>query len=220
MTRMDVISKLSKLPFYGWLHSLVQRYKIRGWEARGRPNPPPHLVKQRILRKLATDHDSEVFIETGTHLGDMVNAMRGDFRKIYSIELSEKYHAAAVHRFRRYNHVSILLGDSGVVLPDLINQVAAPTLFWLDGHHSGGNTALGDEVTPIFKELDAIFKLRQPWVVAIDDARLFGADSGYPSMEKLIAYVENKLANGRVRVDSDVIVIEGAGLSARSFPEA
>jgi len=40
-----------------------------------------------------------VLVETGTFKGDMIQAMRGDFRKLYSIEVADHFHKAAVERF-------------------------------------------------------------------------------------------------------------------------
>jgi hypothetical protein len=39
-------------------------------------------------------------------------------------------------------------------------------------------TALGDEVTPIYKELSAVLSCPVSYVIAIDDAWLFGLDAG------------------------------------------
>lgn len=69
------------------------------WERRGRPNPPPHLVKQSVIRRYAQQYGIRTFIETGTFHGDMVEAMRKHFDKMYSIELSQDLCARAKARF-------------------------------------------------------------------------------------------------------------------------
>ena len=43
----------------------------------------------------------------------------------------------------------ILQGDSTDVLPEVVEKMDEPTLFWLDGHYSGGITASGEQETPI-----------------------------------------------------------------------
>ena len=44
-------------PFYhpvrNWLRAMRHGRELRRWEARGRPVPPPHIVKQRTINKLA-----------------------------------------------------------------------------------------------------------------------------------------------------------------------
>ena len=37
------------------------------------------------------------------------------------------------------------------------NTTKTPAIFWLDGHYSAGITAMGEQATPIFKELTHIF---------------------------------------------------------------
>ena len=76
--------------------SLRQRRQAKAllkWQRSGRPAPPPHQVKQAILRKYASKFNTRVLVETGTFLGDMIEAMRDNFDKIFSIELSEEYYA-------------------------------------------------------------------------------------------------------------------------------
>ena len=53
-------------------------------------------------------------------------------------------------------HVTIFQGDSATVLPKLLATIQEPCLFWLDGHYSGGITALGKSITPILDELQTI----------------------------------------------------------------
>lgn len=43
---------------------------------------------------------NEVFIETGTYLGDMVWAMKDVFKQIYSIKLSDDLYKKAVKKFK------------------------------------------------------------------------------------------------------------------------
>lgn len=171
---------------------LKESRKVARWEAAGRPNPPPHRIKQQALRSYARRHGLEILVETGTFKGDMVAAMLGDFRRIYSIELAPHFHAAAAQRFRRHPHVEILAGDSGRVLAELVPKLDAPTLFWLDGHYSAGDTARGDEDTPVMAELGHILARPDlPCVILIDDARCFVGESEqhYPTLDEVREFV-------------------------------
>ena len=154
---------------------------------RGRPAPPPHVIKQKAIRFYARQFGLKIFIETGTYLGEMVEAMRPHFREIYSIELSEELCARAREKFRGDPRVHILQGDSGEVLPSILERVEEPCLLWLDGHFSGGVTALGTEAYPILKELHHLRRApRKDHVVLIDDARLFDGSPGVPSKKQII----------------------------------
>ena len=64
-----------------------QIVQIAKWEREGRQIPPPHIVKQRVLREYAKKYGLRILVETGTSTGDMVEAMKTDFDRIYSIEL-------------------------------------------------------------------------------------------------------------------------------------
>lgn len=191
-----------------WQTKQLQQRAYERWERAGRPNPPPHLVKQRVLRHYAQQYGLEILVETGTYRGDMIHAMRYDFKQLYSIELSPELYAAAGKRFRSNKQIQILQGDSGVVLERLIPKLDKATLFWLDGHYSAGATARGAKDTPIFEELDHVFSSSLPhYVVIVDDARLFGADPAYPSVKELKAFVESRIAGATIEIDTDSIRI-------------
>ena len=131
---------------------------IEQWEKEGKPVPPPHLVKQKAIEEHKKKFDLSILVETGTYLGDMVEAQRNNFKKIYSIELSEKLFRKTVNRFKPYPHIQLLLGDSGAKLNEIVPGLDQPALFWLDGHYSGGITALGSKECPVPEELQAIFE--------------------------------------------------------------
>src|SRR6266536_4483435 len=160
-----------------WLRARKRQRALEEWERQGRPVPPPHVVKQRVLRTYAERYHLKVFVETGTYRGDMVAAMKPLFEKIYSIELSEALFDEARRRFKSDPHIELIHGDSGRELGRVVQRIAQPALFWLDGHYSAGDTARGPKDTPVYEELEHI--LRAPdlgHVIVIDDARVFGSD--------------------------------------------
>ena len=177
------------------------------WQAVGKKSPPSHLVKQMQIRSLANKYRINVLVETGTYLGDMVFAMQDSFEKIYSIELSPFYYQKAKQRFRKYNHINILEGDSGQILSALVPELKQPSLFWLDGHYSGGKTAMGEKECPVFEELKSIFSSTLNHIIAIDDARLFIGQNDYPTIDELHAFV-NKITLGKdISIQNDAIII-------------
>jgi len=192
--------------------SLLRRFKdwkeVRRWESKGRPSPPPHAIKQRVLREFATRYGLEILVETGTFKGDMIEAMKKDFRQLYSIELAPHFHERAMQRFVSDHHVTILKGDSGKVLETLVPKLEAPTLFWLDGHYSKGDTARGDEDTPIMEELAHIFSRPElKSVILIDDARCFmgQTEQVYPALESVREFVAKHRPDYTFEVDTDSI---------------
>lgn len=175
------------------------------WERNGRPSPPPHIVKQKAIEEYGKKYGIDILVETGTYLGDMVEAKRNDFKKIYSIELSEKLFHKAVKRFKNYPHIKILQGDSGVVLNKLMLELDKPALFWLDGHYSGGITALGAKECPVPEELEIILQNSLSHIILIDDARLFDGTHDYPTIEEIKNIIASNDKNYALEIDTDII---------------
>ena len=209
---LAVKQPLLRLPFYfrlrKWNQVRKQPRELAKCERAGKPAPPPHVVKEGILREHARSCGIKTLVETGTCYGDMVEAMRPDFDRIYSIELSERLHEIAKQRFSGVASVTLIKGDSGLELGKLLETLPCPALFWLDGHYSAGETAQGFKDTPIFEELEHIFSAqREGDVILIDDARCFGTDSAYPDLEQLRTFVMSKRSGIRVDVENDIIRI-------------
>lgn len=182
--------------------------ELKLWESKGCPVPPPHLAKQRIIEKYARLACCQVLIETGTYLGDTIFSQKDNFKRIISIELSEKLYKAAKRRFKKYSGIEILFGNSGELLPGIMPEITTRALLWLDGHYSGGLTAKGETESPVFKELDAIFSNNAPkHVVLIDDARLFIGQRDYPTMNELESYVKSKDPDYKITTESDIIIL-------------
>jgi predicted O-methyltransferase YrrM len=195
-------------PLRNWLSKRWQLKELEKWDNKTRPVPPPHVIKQRVLSGYAEVYNLRILVETGTFFGDMVEAMKDLFDRIYSIELSQLYFQNAKKRFRSANHIEILQGDSGKVLGDIMKKIDRPALFWLDGHYSVGFTAKGDKETPIFEELHHILNAQDlGHVIIIDDARAFGMGGDYPSIEELQEFIFSRRKNVKITVRDDSIRI-------------
>ena len=184
------------------------------WRAAGRPVPAPPQIKRGIVRGYAVKHGLPVFVETGTWHGDTTAALAPVMTRLYSIELSEPLYLAAKERFKDDARVTLLHGDSGQILPQLVRELSEPCLFWLDGHFSGGDTVRGATETPIESELQTVLEraAQDPQgvgrsVILIDDARDFGRGD-YPPIAKLRATVKARFPNAEFSVETDIIRIE------------
>jgi hypothetical protein len=156
------------------------------WRRSDRLGPLPSRAKRRLLRQYAREFGLHILVETGSFFGDTVAALRREFDHIYSIELSPQLASRARQRFRTLPNVTIIQGDSGSVLADVIRDMHRPVLFWLDGHFSGGTTARGPLDTPVIAELEVV--LSQPalgHVVLIDDAAWLDAELGGNGLEQI-----------------------------------
>jgi hypothetical protein len=111
----------------------------------------------------------------------------------------------AKERFANDSKVHLFLGDSASVLKELLPNIAARPLFWLDAHYSGGITARGTIDTPIVQELEVILALCPDCVVLIDDARLFDGSNSYPTLAELTRRVEGRAPRLLIEVKDDII---------------
>lgn len=209
---------LKKTPFYlpirSWWYLLdFNRRRILEeinsttlqWEGEGRPIPPPRQVKSGVLLRYAYRYKVKVFIETGTAYGATTQSMSPYFQKIYSIELNPDFHKKNLEKFKFYRHINLLLGDSGEKLVEVLNCLSEPALFWLDAHYSGGDTARGDKDTPILDELKHIFNSPFNHIILIDDARCFGTDPAYPTIDELRTFICQHRRNYQLKVVDDII---------------
>jgi len=170
--------------------------------------------KRKILLHYADKYSLNIFVETGTFFGDTVDALKSNFKKTISIELSNDLAIKAQKRFLNDTNVIIYNGDSGKLLPGILDSIDEPCLFWLDGHYSSEfwmgtefiKTAKGDKNTPIFEELEAIFSHNiKNHIILIDDARCFNGLSDYPSIVQLKEKTLLLNSGYKLIVKSDII---------------
>ncbi len=184
------------------------KIKITLWNIKGKPLPAPHASKQLIIQHYQKKYKINIFIETGTFLGDMVWAQLPYFKYIYSIELSLELAKRAQEIFKKYNNIHIIQGDSSDHIAPIIKNNQQPCLFWLDGHYSGGITALGNKACPIFEELANIASSKiKNHVILIDDVRCFNGMNDYPKIEAIEMYIKENFTNHHFFVESDILVI-------------
>ncbi|MBN1898232.1 MAG: hypothetical protein JW827_05615 [Spirochaetes bacterium] len=165
-------------------------------------------MKQNIVKEYARKNTIRIFIETGTYLGNMINAVKRIFKTIHSIELDNHLALQAKKRFSRFSHITIWQGDSSKILPAILTGISEPCLFWLDAHYSGGVTARAEIDTPIKQELSHIFDHRiKDHVILIDDARYFIGKDSYPELDDLKKWVNQKCPDKEFYVKYDIIHI-------------
>ena len=185
----------------------LPRLVRQGWSA-----PLPPLLKRSFLKGIARDEQARVFVETGTYFGDTIWYLRDTFEQLHSIEVDPYLFAQASSRFRRMPSVVMHQGDSGSLLSGIVPSLSGKTMYWLDGHYSAGITGSGELHCPLLRELESIFVLTaSPFVIAIDDARCFGTDPAYPTIDFLRERVAAlSRSSVTISVENDVILIRQA----------
>ena len=181
--------------------------KFRRWQKSGGTCPMPKLGKQQVVIDYIKKFSPDVFIETGTYRGKMIYAVMPHISEIYSIELDQTHFRNADRRFAGYRNIHIIQGQSGRVLPEIIKDIDAKCLFWLDAHFSGGSTAKGDLRTPIMQEIECILRHKRAaeHIVLIDDARLFIGRNDYPTLQALKEFVLHLRPGWVFEVENDII---------------
>jgi hypothetical protein len=138
----------------------------------------------------------------------MIQAVKHDFQKIYSVELNEDLFQKALIRFQDDHNITLLQGDSGKVVQEILEQISQPCLFWLDAHYSGANTSRGKKLSPILDEIIAI--LNHPvknHIILIDDAREFKGTNGYPDIQEFTKNVTQLRYDLKISIELDIIRI-------------
>jgi hypothetical protein len=164
-------------------------------------------------------HRNQIFVETGSYLGDGIQqALEAGFSEIISIELSDKYYEHTKKRFEFTPNVEMVKGDSFKVLPKLLTQINKRITFWLDGHYSCDDTALGEHWSPLIQELDVIKSHEiKNHTIMIDDMRCwelpnkvhgFFKEDIYRKLREINPEYKFELLNGHSEDDILVAYIE------------
>ena len=115
-------------------------------------------LTKNIFNKYKCNYNT--FIETGTYKGGSVElALQCNFDKIYTIDISTQHKIECQYKFQKEiesDQVELLFGDSTDILPNIINKLNNPCLFWLDSHFDLHSDVRGKYDCPILHELDII----------------------------------------------------------------
>ena len=162
-------------------------------------------INKSFLEKLHVNFTRyPVFVETGTFQGETTFACEPYFEKVYTIEI-DKYSFDRVSSRYSGSKIEFLLGDSSDVFPTILPKIKDPTIFFLDGHWSGGSTGKGRKDCPLLEEVSLINSLfSEEAIIIIDDYRLFGKSPRLQtgnedwediSKEKIVSLISSRIEN-------------------------
>jgi hypothetical protein len=130
-------------------------------------------LPHELIEFLAAEHKLGCFFESGSYYGESSAWAAQRFAEVTTVERAPILFSIARLKLGRFRNVRLELGDSRDVLRELLPSLP-PTLFWLDAHWCGGQTAgQGDAECPLLDELRLIAPDLDRHFVLIDDARLF-----------------------------------------------
>lgn len=131
-----------------------------------------------FLKKLVNLFQVDVFVETGTYLGDTSYEGSKVFKEVYTIENNHKLFTKAQKRFKNTPNVHCWEGSSPLVLKKNLAKIKGRILFWLDSHNALGTTQK-DLVGKTTREELAAIKAAgiQNAVILIDNIQMFHVSS-------------------------------------------
>ena len=180
-----------------------------------------HTQKEQVVKDYLKKFSIDTFIETGTFEGIMALAIAPHVKSVFTIELDEKLYDFAKRNLKDDRNVVLEKGDSGKILPFLIQDLSrtapGPCLFWLDAHYTGGITAKGETNTPILKELEAILNSPYDHVILIDDARKYTGENDYPTQLELMAMIRKIHPDWVFEEKDDIIRIHPKVVAEQDF---
>jgi hypothetical protein len=117
------------------------------------------------------------FVETGTYKADTTLLVAPLYEHVYSTEIHEGLHDAAIQRVADagVTNITLLLGDSATLMQEIMPKVREGAVYFLDAHISGADSSWnGQDRVPVMLELDAILEHKiGPSVFIIDDLRFW-----------------------------------------------
>ena len=158
---------------------------------------PHSYSKVRQIRALANRTNSRVLIEAGTFLGNTAMRCSLDFERVITMELDADLFQQAKSYLSSRKNVLCLEGDALKLLPSVLEQAdVRDALVFLDGHFSGGVTALGELAEPACEEIAVLAEHKSKInAVVVDDFRCFGRDKGWPKRSVLLESIENSFGD-------------------------
>ena len=134
------------------------------------------------LQKHLYKHKTDIFVETGTYIGNGLNcALNAGFNKCYSIEIHKYLYDNAVKRFEKeisIGNVELYYGDSSILFDDIVSKLTSRTTFWLDAHISAQYGEKLSKNCPVLDELDCIRNHPiKTHTIMIDDLNCFGNEA-------------------------------------------
>ncbi len=187
--------------------------ELVAWLLKAAPDPAPPVLKMLTVEAYIKWAVADNFVETGTHEGITTGFMAPLVKRAISIELAPQYHEKAKLFLAEYPNIELHLGDSADLMPSIVASLQGVSVYWLDGHYSGGQTALGHRVSPLLEEIVAIFTHGEDnAVILIDDVRLFDGVE-YPGLDTIHQIADYYWPGAQIEVLHDILRVVPAKLA-------
>lgn len=148
----------------------------------------PSSFLPKISNALGT---SFMAVESGTYKGRTAQKLARIAEHVTTIEADFNYFLKSKRALQQHTNITIIHGNSGVLIGNTLPSENIGCVMWLDAHYSGGNTAGSQYPCPIMDELLQILPLRQAAnsVIFIDDSRSLNGANGWPILSEVVDYL-------------------------------
>jgi len=126
-----------------------------------------------VLKYIQKLKNKNLFVETGTQHGQMIELVKDFFKEVVSIEIDKDFYEKAKEKFKDSN-VKLIHGDSGVLIPTKAD------FYWLDAH---------TPECPLMNELKRIERFEY---ILIDDSINMTGTGGFPTLSEIANFVKDK----------------------------
>lgn len=129
-------------------------------------------IHRELALKLKQVNKAEVFIETGTYIGNTSKWASEYFKKVHTIETNKEFYKRALKTLSSFKNVQCSFEDSVDGLRKLRKKIDSNVLFWLDAHASSTDNFDLERECPLLEELEIVNQFTNS-IIMIDDARYF-----------------------------------------------
>jgi len=205
-----LVYKIGNKKIYNFYVETREFLRFLVWNFLSKNDLPSHWYKEKVIYYYKRRIGADNFIETGTYQGEMLIKQVNQFKNISSVEVVDFLYRDAVEKLKIYKNIKLYHGSSEELLGKMITeQEKARTIFWLDGHYSGKGTGRGNSDCPLMNELSEIFSnIQDDYVLLIDDARMFDGTGGYPTIDMVRQFLQDKIGKYDMMIKNDIIRIK------------
>lgn len=151
----------------------------------------PEYKKRICLRKYLKLFYFKNAVESGTYFGRSTKILAKYVKNVHTIEIDRGLHEFVTKKYKNLN-VIFHLGDSEEIFAKILEYITGPTIFYLDGHTSGGITGKGNRNTSLSKEIFMLgkFAFLSDSLILIDDAESINGTNDYPAMGVIMSFAK------------------------------
>jgi len=161
-----------------------------------------------ISEHIDDPNEFKIFVETGTAYGQTLQEIQPYFKKIFTVEISEKLWEWLQPQIQQFENVEHVLGDSLIEIPKFLETLHKDdkVFFWLDAHWSQGLSSKNDLDCPLIEECVIIDKQYKADIglVVIDDVRMFGTHNNEDWTEITNDAVQSSFKNFKILVSEEI----------------